>query len=88
MYAFLYGKVVAKKMRTLEGDLQAIAEKYQDHFVAIRSIYSAEGEHKSATLAEFVRPRWINLQPTLWIHPTLRPDIAAECQACLERIRK
>ena len=88
MYAFLYGKVVANKMRALEDGLQKIAEKHQDHFVAIRSIYSAEGEHKPATLAEFVRPRWINLQPTLWIAPTLHPDIAAECQACLERIRK
>jgi hypothetical protein len=87
MYAFLYGKVVAKKMRALEEGLQEIAQKHQSYFGTIRSIYALDGEEKPATLAEFVRPRWINLQPTLWIAPTLPPDIAAECLACLERIR-
>jgi hypothetical protein len=54
--AFLYGKVVARKMRAIENSTQVLAEKHQDYFASQRSRYAAEGEHRSATLAEYVQP--------------------------------
>jgi len=79
--AFLYGKVVARKMRAIENTLQVLAEKHQDYFASQRSRYAAEGEHRPATLGEYVQPQWVNLQPTLWVDPALPADIAAECTA-------
>lgn len=82
--AFLYGKAVARKMRAIDNTLKALAEKHQEYFASQRSKYAAEGEHRPATIAEFVEPRWINLQPTLWIDPALPAHIAAECTTCFQ----
>lgn len=79
--AFLYGKVVARKMRAIENTLRALAERHQDYFASQQSKYAVEGEHRPATIIEFVQPRWISMQPTLWVDPALPPDIAAECTA-------
>jgi hypothetical protein len=79
--AFLYGKVIARKMRAIENTLTALGEKYQDYFASQQSKYAVPGEHRPATITEFVQPRWVNMQPTLWVDPTLPPDIAAECTA-------
>jgi hypothetical protein len=79
--AFLYGKVIAQKMRAIENTLKVLAEKHQDYFASQQSKYAAAGEHRSATITEFVEPRWINMQPTLWVDPALPADIAAECTA-------
>lgn len=79
--AFLYGKSVARKMRAIENTLRALAERHQGYFASQQSKYAVEGEHRPATIAEFVQPQWINLQPTLWVDPTLPADIAAECTA-------
>jgi hypothetical protein len=79
-----YGKVVARKIRAIENILNALAEKHQEFFATQRSKYAAEGEHRSATITEFVEPRWINLQPTLWVDPALPAHIAAEFTTCFQ----
>ncbi len=79
--AFLYGKAVARKMQAIEHALKALEDKHQSYFAGQRSRYAAEGEIKAATLSEFVQPQWVNLQPSLWVDPTLPPSIAAECVA-------
>ena len=79
--AFLYGKAVARKMRAIENSLLALAEKHQDYFTSQQSKYAVAGEPRPATITEFVQPQWVNMQPTLWIDPTLPPHIAAECTA-------
>ncbi|WP_198992874.1 hypothetical protein [Hymenobacter sp. BT559] len=68
-------------MKAIENSMQVLAEKHQDYFASQRSRYAAEGEHRSATLAEYVQPQWVNLQPVLWVDPALPADIAAECTA-------
>jgi hypothetical protein len=80
--AFLYGKAVARKMRAIDNALKVLEVKHQDYFTSLRSKYATEGEGKAATLADFVRPQWVNLQPTLWVDPALPATIAAECTAC------
>jgi hypothetical protein len=82
--AFLYGKAVARKMRAIENTLNALAEKHQDYFANQKSKYVVEGEQRPATITEFVQPRWVNLQPTLWVDPALPAHIAAECTACFQ----
>lgn len=79
---FLFGKKVATQMQTLKESLRAIETKHHDYFATTRSKYALKGEHKPATLDEFVQPWWINHQLTFVIEPTLRQDIAAECLAC------
>ncbi|RZJ95500.1 MAG: hypothetical protein EOO60_00140 [Hymenobacter sp.] len=78
---FLYGKVVARQMRAIENTLRALAERHQDYFASQQSKYAVAGEQRPATIAEFVQPQWVNLQPMLWIDPALPADIAAECTA-------
>ena len=68
-------------MRAIENTLKALAEKHQDYFASQQSKYAAAGEHCTTTITEFVEPRWVNKQPTLWIDPALPPNIAAECTA-------
>jgi len=82
--AFLYGKVVALKMRAIENTLVALAERYREYFASQPSKYAVEGERRSDTLTEFVQPRWVNMQPTLWVDPAIPADIAAECTACFQ----
>ena len=82
--AFLHGKAVARKMRAIENTLRALAERHQDYFASQQSKYALDGEHRPATITEFVQPQWVNLQPTLWVDPALPPDIAAECTAGFE----
>ncbi|MFD1874577.1 hypothetical protein [Hymenobacter bucti] len=82
--AFLYGKVVARKMRAIENALKALEHKHQDYFASQKSRYAAEGEARIATLAEFVQPQWVNMQPMLWVDPALPATIAAECTACFD----
>lgn len=84
--AFLFGKKVANQMQALKKSLRAIEIKHHDYFAVTRSKYAAAGEHKPATLDEFVQPWWISHKLTLTIEPTLRPDIAAECLACAQRV--
>lgn len=79
--AFLYGKVVARKMKAIENALLALAERHQAYFASQQSKYAVAGEHRPATITEFVQPRWVNMQPTLWVDPALPADIAAECAA-------
>ena len=83
---FLFGKKVANQMQALKEGLRAIEARHHDYFATTRSKYAASGEHKPATLTEFVQPWWVNHQLTLTIEPTLRQDIAAECLACAQLV--
>lgn len=82
--AFLYGKEVARKMRAIENAFKVLEDKHQDYFAGQKSKYAAEGEAKIATLADFVQPQWVNLEPRLWVDPALPTTIAAECTACFQ----
>ncbi|RZJ58298.1 MAG: hypothetical protein EOO55_01160 [Hymenobacter sp.] len=73
-------------MQAIKEGLRAIEAKHHAYFAITRSRYAPPGEHKPATLAEFVQPWWVNHQLTLTIEPTLPQDIAAECLACAQLV--
>jgi len=84
--SFLFGKEIASRMHALDEALKMVENRNQDYFMSQKSRHVADGEHKAATLAEFVQPRWRAHEPTLEIDPTLPSAIAAECLACLDQL--
>lgn len=84
--SFLFGKEAASRMQALDEALQAVESRHQDYFASQKSKYAADGEDRTATLADFVQSHWRAHEPTLDIAPGLPPGIVAECLACVAQL--